>query len=88
VRSPWVEFDKEFNLLMRFASIIMDDWTPNTAELVKHLIDDPNKTQLKLAKRMKITQGAVSGRLNRSYFSEILALDTLFRERVNKLLRS
>lgn len=86
VKTPWNEFDREMNLCIRFALIAMDDWTSNTAEVIKILLDNPQMTQTKLAEKLKITQSAVSGRQKRSYYAEIMELESLFREKIKNLI--
>lgn len=87
VKTPWQDFDREMNLYIRLALIPMDSWTSNAAELIKILIDNPEMTQTKLADKLKITQSAVSGRQKRSYYLEIVELESLFREKVKNLLQ-
>lgn len=86
VKSPWGDFDREMNVCLNLASIVIDNWSTGAAELITILIDKPDITQVKLAKKLKITQSAVSGRQKRSYYNEIRDLEALFRERVQKLM--
>lgn len=77
---------KELNLYFKLALIAMDNWTTNSAEIVKLSIDHPNKIQQELAKNLGISQDAVSKREKRAYLDEILELDRLFREKINDAL--
>lgn len=85
IKTPWAEFDREMNICFRLASIPMDGWTTNSAELIQMLINHRNFTQKVLAKRLGITQPSISERQNRSHYEEIMDLESLFREKVNKL---
>lgn len=86
VKTKWPDFDREMNLYMRFALIAMDSWSTGAADLIKMILDNPEITQTKLAKRLKITQSAVSGRQKRAYYNEVKDLEILFREKVEKLI--
>lgn len=86
IKTRWNDFDREMNLYLRFASIAMDNWSAGAADLIRILIDHPDITQTKLAKKLKITQSAVSGRQKRAYYQEIRDLEALFREKIEKLM--
>jgi predicted transcriptional regulator len=64
----------------------MDNWSTGAADLIKILVDSPNITQTKLGEKLKITQSAVSGRQKRAYYYEIRDLETLYREKIEKLI--
>lgn len=88
VRTPWVDFDRHMNVCLRLASILMDDWSPSSAELVALLINHPNLSQKALARRLHISQPAVSDRQNRAHYDAILELERLFREKITTLVAS
>ncbi|MGB0981696.1 MAG: transcriptional regulator [Winogradskyella sp.] len=75
----------EINLYFRLALIAMDNWTTNSAEIVKLSLEYPNKIQRELAKLIGINQDAVSKRQKRAYLDEILELDTLYRQKISQL---
>jgi hypothetical protein len=86
IRTPWQEFDKEMNLYLRFALIVMDKWSTSSAELARLLTDQYEESrdikQAKLASKLKITQGSVSSRIKRAYYSEIHALIEHYEEKI------
>jgi hypothetical protein len=86
IKTPWPDFDKEMNLYFRLALMAMDNWSPNSAELISILINDRDIKQKTLAKRLGVTQPSVSERQNRSNFSEIMELEDLYREKVTNLM--
>lgn len=86
IKTPWPEFDREMNLCLRLGAIAMDNWSVGSAELITLMINHPTYTQKTLAKRLGITQPAVSDRMNRAHFEEILELEKLFREKLAKLI--
>jgi len=79
--------NRELNLYFKFALIAMDNWTVNTAEIVKLSIENQNKLQKELAQLLGINQEAVSKRLKRAYFEEIQELNLLFREKIDTLIQ-
>jgi len=75
----------ELNLYFKLALIAMDNWTVNSAEIMKLSIEHPNMIQSDLAKLIGISQDAVSKRQKRAYLDEILELDHLYRQKINQL---
>ena len=74
--------DNEINLFFKFALIVMDNWTVNSAEAVKLFLDNKNKTQEEISKTIGLSQDAMSKRLKRAHLGEILELDSLFRRKI------
>jgi hypothetical protein len=79
------EMDNELNLYFRLALIAMDNWTVNTAEIVKLSIENPTALQSELGKLIGINQNAVSTRQKRAHLAEILELDAMYRHKINEL---
>ncbi|QXP78245.1 MULTISPECIES: transcriptional regulator [Winogradskyella] len=77
--------NKEINLYFRLSLIAMDNWTVNSAEIVKLSLEHPNMIQTELAKIIGINQDAVSKRQKRAYLDEILDLDRLYRQKISQL---
>lgn len=79
------QLNNELNLYFKLALIAMDNWTINSAEMVKLSLEHKNKRQKDLAKLVGINQDAVSKRLKRAYFDEIKELDHIYREKIQSL---
>jgi hypothetical protein len=79
--------NRELNLYFKFALIAMDNWTVNTAEIVKLSLENQNKLQKELAQLIGTNQEAVSKRLKRAYFEEIKELDLLYRDKIDTLMQ-
>jgi hypothetical protein len=86
IYSKWEEFDKEINLYLRWAMIIMDDWSSNSAEIVKIALENPDKSQQALGKKLGIKQNAISSRLKRACYDEILALNEMYKAKLKALI--
>ncbi len=79
------DLDEEINLYFKLALIAMDNWTANSAEIVKLSLENPDMIQSELAKLIGISQDAVSKRQKRAYLDEILELDSLYRQKIAQL---
>jgi hypothetical protein len=85
IKSPWPDFDEEINLYLRLTSLFMDTWTVAAAELVEMVLKEPSLTQTEIGERLGIRQNSVSGRWKRAHVDELLAVDNLYRNKLEKL---
>lgn len=69
------EIDGQLNASFKLALIAMDNWTVNSAEFVKKMIEHPTLSQQELGNLLGIKQNTVSERQKRSYISEITEFD-------------
>ena len=63
----------------------MDSWSKSSAELVSLLVTQERLTQTAIAKKLGVTQPAVSERQNRAHYDEIMDLEKLYREKIARL---
>ena len=84
VKTRDLELNEELNLYFKLALIAMDNWTINSAEIVKLSLEHPNMIQKELAKLVGISQDAVSKRQKRAYLDEILELSSLYKKKIAK----
>jgi hypothetical protein len=77
--------NQELNLYFKLALIIMDNWSVNSAEVVKLSLEKPNTLQKELAQMVGTNQEAISKRLKRANLDAILELDKMYREKLGKL---
>ncbi|MCM5663041.1 transcriptional regulator [Galbibacter mesophilus] len=77
--------NKELNLYFKLALIAMDNWTASSAEIVKVSLESPTLSQEELGSLIGIKQSAVSERLKRASFEEIMELDIMYREKISSL---
>ncbi|WP_179345749.1 SatD family protein [Winogradskyella ursingii] len=85
IMSKHVDFDRKMNLYFKLALIAMDNWTSNSAEVVRLSLENPKMIQAELAQLIGISQDAVSKRQKRAYLDEILELEELFRSKTSQL---
>ncbi|MEX0905601.1 MAG: SatD family protein [Balneolaceae bacterium] len=82
IKSGWEQFDKDLNMMLKLALVIMDSWTNNSAEVAEIIIQEPEITQTEIAKRLGIVQSSVNERIKRASIHEIIKLEQYFRERL------
>jgi len=85
VKTKDSRLDEELNLYFKLALTFMDNWTVNSAEIVKLSIENPNALQHELATILGIKQDAVSKRQKRAGLEYILELDKMYKHKVNQL---
>lgn len=85
IQTPDDTLNKELNLYFRLASIAMDNWTVNSSEAIKIAIENPDALQSEIANVIGISQDAVSKRLKRGYYNDILELDKMYRKKIGNL---
>jgi hypothetical protein len=86
VKTPWEVFDREVNLMLKLALIVMDNWSINSGELMRIALEHPELRQVEIGDRLGIEQNSVSGRFKRAYHEELLELDEVYREKLKILL--
>ncbi len=86
IQSPWPGLDKEINLYLKLAGIIMDTWSTSSAELMEIVLKQPDATQEEIGEKLGIKQNSVSGRWKRAKVDEVLEVEEVFREKLNKIL--
>ena len=86
IKSDWPKFDNEMNLYLKLALIAMDNWTVNAAEIVKVAMENPAKSQRQLGVMIGIKQSAISTRLRRAYYEEIMEVNEMYIAKI-KLLK-
>jgi hypothetical protein len=79
-------FNRDINLYLKLALIIMDNWSVNSAEIVKLALENPNKTQVELGDMLAIKQNAISNRLKRACFYEILEVVEIYKSKLSMLV--
>jgi len=85
-KSDWPDFDRDINLFLKLALLIMDHWTENAAEMIKISLENPNKAQSELGSIIGIKQNAVSSRLKRAAFEEISEMIQLYQVKLKEKL--
>ncbi|MEZ4793013.1 MAG: transcriptional regulator [Gelidibacter sp.] len=85
IKTRNAQWDEEMNLYFKLASMVMDHWTPNSAEIVKLSLEQPNALQHEIARQIGISQNTVSERQKRARLDELLELNQMFKQKLNQL---
>tara|TARA_R110002012_G_scaffold319389_3_gene539827 strand:- start:37280 stop:37888 length:609 start_codon:yes stop_codon:yes gene_type:complete len=85
IKTPNDTLNRDLNLYFKLTLISMDNWTVNSAEIIKTQIENPNKIQTEIAQLIGINQEAVSKRMKRANLEEILELNVLFSNKISNL---
>lgn len=85
IRSNSSTFDREMNLYLKLALIIMDSWTTNAAETIYAALQHPDKSQEALGKLIGIKQNAISTRLKRACYYEMRELLEMYQTKLAEL---
>jgi hypothetical protein len=86
VKSEYPDFDETINLCLKLGMIAMDKWSVNSAEMVALALLYANSSQADLGKMLKIKQNAVSRRLGRAHFDELMELNEFYKKKLNDLI--
>ena len=87
IKTAWHDFDEEINLYLTLAGTFMDKWSVSSAELVEIVLNNPKTTQKEIGEQLGIKQSAVSRRWNRANMNELLAVEAMFRKKIELLLK-
>lgn len=86
IKSPWTEFDDEFNRYLMLAGTFMDKWSVSSAQLMLIVLQEPDSTQKSIGEILGIKQNSVSGRWNRANVNEILDVEKVYRKKISTLM--
>ncbi|MBU3821705.1 transcriptional regulator [Flavobacteriaceae bacterium XHP0103] len=85
IKTKNTELNEELNLYFKLALTFMDNWTPNSAEIVKLNFENPTALQSELGRLIGINQNAVSMRQKRAHLEEILELNNMYKQKTDSL---
>ena len=77
-------WEKEMNLLLKFAMTIADKWTQASAEVMFECLKHPEKTQTELAEKLGIQQNTLSERRKRANVDLFEDLIHLYEEKIQR----
>ncbi|HET8886297.1 MAG TPA: winged helix-turn-helix domain-containing protein [Salinimicrobium sp.] len=86
IKSPWDSFDREMNLFFKLALNTMDNWSVKSVEIIRIMLKTPDINQKEIGKILGIAQSSVSERQKRAFWSELMEIDAVYREKLKKLM--
>lgn len=81
VKSAFENTDTDFNLLLKLAGFIADNWKPATSETIFHMLNNPNILQKELAHQLEKSNTTISKALKRGAYDELLEVIHLFNQK-------
>lgn len=85
IQSGYPDFDENFNLIFSWLSLVTDNWSVVSAEIMDIFLEHPELNQEEVAKQLGISQSSVSQRLKRANFDLIIETDNYYRQKISEL---
>lgn len=85
LKSRYQYLNDELNLYFKLALIPMDSWSTSSAETVKVALENTNALQIEMAQTLGVSQDAVSKRLKRAHYNEIMELNKMYASKIAQL---
>lgn len=85
LKSRYQYLNDELNLYFKLALIPMDSWSISSAETVKVALENTNALQIEMAQTLGVSQDAVSKRLKRAHYNEIVELNKMYARKISQL---
>lgn len=80
INSDCKQLDQKLNLIFKWVSLTVDNWSVMSAEIVELFLLNPDINQEEAARRLQISQSSVSQRLKRANFDLLLETEVYFRQ--------
>lgn len=81
IKSASESIDNDFNLLLKLAGFIADNWKPATSETIFHMLNNPDLLQKELAQQLGKSNTTINKALKRGAYDELLEVIHLFNEK-------
>ena len=88
VKSPWPDFDRRMNLLIKMALSFMNNWSHKASEIVLLSLQNPGLSQAELGKLVNRKQHTISDRLERANFHLVVEMIEEYKSELEKLLKT
>ncbi len=80
VNSGNAKKDEVLQLLLRLAQLTANQWKSTSSQVIKTVIEHPDKNQSEIAELLQKSQSSISEALNRGGFDEITQLNRYFED--------
>lgn len=85
IKTPDDGITEDLNIVLKWASLQFDAWTPALAEIILENIISPGLTQEELAQKLFITQSSISQRSKRAQLDLLLETANYFTQKIKQL---
>lgn len=86
LRSPFPEFDDNFNPVLRLLSFISNNWKPITSETIFYTLTHRELLQKEIAERLSKDKTTVNKALKRGGYDEIIEIINLYSKKIQQCL--
>jgi len=85
IKTPWVEFNSAFEVIIPLVLLVADNWTSTSAEIFKKALENPEINQNQLAKALnRKSQSSISSSLKRAGYEEIKNTIAFYKQEIKK----
>lgn len=85
ILTPDAALNQALEVMTELAGLTIDNWTPTTSQAVRLKLENPEKSQMELARLLSKSQSSVSDSLSRGGFSQVMKLNTFFKKSLQAL---
>ena len=82
IKSNNEQLDKSINIMLNLTLLTANNWSSTAAQVIKTVIENPEKNQKKLAELLKKSQSSVSETLKRAGFEEIMSIHNFYKSQI------
>ena len=86
IRSPFVDFDDNFNPILKLLSFISNNWKPITSETIFYMLTHRELLQKEIAERLSKDKTTVNKALKRGGYDEIIEIIALYTKKIHQCL--
>lgn len=86
LRSPFQEFDDDFNPILRLLSFVSNSWKPITSETIFYSLTHRKLLQREIAERLSKDKTTVNKALKRGGYDEIIEIIDLYSKKITRCL--
>lgn len=83
IKTPWHDFDEVFNVIFKLSSVIIEEWSPASAEIVSYSWKKET-TQIEIANTLGKTQSTVSRAQARANLTALEGVEDIFSKRIQE----
>jgi hypothetical protein len=80
IKSNDSNWDEPLNIMFELMLFIADKWSASQAEVIKTIIENPNKNQIQIAELLKKSQSTISASLDRSGFDSLQRIFDFYKK--------
>ncbi len=86
LKSPFYEFDDDFNPILKLLSFITSNWKPVTSETIFYMLNHRNLLQKEVAERLLKDPTTINKSLKRGGYYEIVEILNLYSKKIQQCM--